>query len=218
MRRRWRRRRGFRKRRGFRGNLCSWIGYTLARRWRARSSLRFSPLRLVAPVVVGPELILSFNGTYRAPRSLLPATSYPRFSGRERHQTGVPATRLDSIIGTELRDTLRPIARLLGSHPPTTESAVKSEGSLSFGRVNRAWIPQSRVYLIPYATLPTIEPSHERVPEQTELAGFTTWFVATRMSFPDPSSCDLWLSFHMAIVFFALHHVKHVALTRATLR
>lgn len=129
MRRRWRRRRGFRKR-GFRGNLCSWIGYTLARRWRAWSSLRFSPLRLVAPIVVGPELILSFNGTYRAPRSLLPATSYPRFSGRERYQTGVPiaATRLDSIIGTELRDTLRPIARLLGSHlrqsPPSNPKVV----------------------------------------------------------------------------------------------
>jgi len=41
---------------------------------------------------------------------------------------------------------------------------------------------------VPYTVraLPTIEPSHERVPEQTELAGFTTWFVATRMSFPDP--------------------------------
>lgn len=63
----------------------------------------------------------------------------------------VSRDQTDSIIGAELRDTPPrrnrrfPLGLAPPIHPPThlptylpTVSAVKSEGSLSFGRVNRA--------------------------------------------------------------------------------
>jgi len=90
----------------------------LARRWRAgrlSASARHRPPS--SPVVVGPELILSFNGTYRARarthRSLLPATSYSLSVLGSRAPRSA-AIRLDSIIDTELGDTLWPNTRFSG--------------------------------------------------------------------------------------------------------
>lgn len=123
----------FPKAAGFRGNLCSWIGYTRARRsWRWRTGLRFSSSwwpsirrrrlrrrRSSSLVVVGPELILSFNGTYRAVR-FYRRPSYSRFSGPKSH--GQP----DSIplSASNFAILFGPIARFSGRTHATSNPKV----------------------------------------------------------------------------------------------
>ncbi|TGZ56418.1 hypothetical protein DBV15_08424 [Temnothorax longispinosus] len=120
-------------------------------RWSSPLLLRPSPAHVI--VVVGPELILSFNGTYRVRAPFA-------FTG----------------------DLLLPVTRPASPHPPTP-----SNPKLIVHEYHNQGCTLYRTRAAHHHPWP----SHERVPEQTELAGFTTWFVATRMSFPDPQFVSL---------------------------
>lgn len=118
---RCRRRRRLRRRQGFHerwvlGGICV-VGLDVrARSWRASTRAgrhRFSSaaaavviIAVNVVVIVGPELILSFNGTYRAHHRSPLLLRRPLTLGRASDTAS--RDRTDSIIGVELRDTLRP--------------------------------------------------------------------------------------------------------------